>query len=339
MKPDLRDLPVAALGLLVLASAFVVWRQHETIRSLRAQTHTITLTTRAVPSPDDWSAHVTALAHPDLPGDPMESSATPHGYATADYLELPVTTGGGADVESRFLQHLTLHQHARLDEAFAALFRELNLTPGELARFKQLLVDKFNVDLDVLAYVKRTPSARITTDEASRAVRQARHEIDAAIRATLGDERFETFQDYEQSLPARIIVARLQTRLSYTDDPLQPAQAEALVTALRDTPTPTLNPKSRPAPLAPTDGVPPPAVSANPANTLTRVDEAPLLAAARPVLTAAQLNAFSQVAREESAGAALREFAAASVLYSGATSTAPSHALTSLDIASFVLLQ
>lgn len=64
------------------------------------------------------------------------------------------------------------------------------------------------------------------------ATRRARGEIDQLIRQTLGDQRYAVFKQYEATLPQRTAVGQLAQRLSYSDSPLAPSQAEALVDML-----------------------------------------------------------------------------------------------------------
>lgn len=327
----------------MLVGAGVIWRQHRELQTLRAQADTIVVHARALPPLRHWTAQVGRSSSPAASPILTTSPARAFTGSDASFLDGPETAPTPADAaaDRAFLRNLTLHQHARLDATFAALFRQLDLSPDELQRLKRLLVDKLNVDLDVLAYVQRAPAdVSLSPAETHAAATLARREIDSAIRATLGDERFEVFQAYEAALPARLLVARVETRLSYSDEPLSPDQTEALVSAIK----PPVNHPASAAPAAPS----PPSAPASPAATtapvvtdLPAAVSADTLDAVARVLSPRQLEAFVAVSNEEAAGAALRQATAGAALGQspGAGVVTPPSSLDPLEIASFILLQ
>lgn len=131
-----------------------------------------------------------------------------------------------------FVQALGLQRHAMLDARFAGLFRTLNLAPNELAAFKNLLVEKENVVLDVVTVSETLPDGPLPTDTLRASVRAAQAQVEQAIHSSLGSERYAIYREYERTLAQRATVAQLEQRLSYTDSPLAPAQADALVRIL-----------------------------------------------------------------------------------------------------------
>lgn len=131
-----------------------------------------------------------------------------------------------------FVQALSLQRHASLDARFAGLFRELNLGAGELAAFKNLLVEKENVTLDVVMVSETLADGPLSPAALRESVRAAQGQVDQAIHSSLGSERYEIYRDYERTLAQRATVAQLEQRLSYTDTPLAPGQADSLVRIL-----------------------------------------------------------------------------------------------------------
>ena len=130
-----------------------------------------------------------------------------------------------------------VQQRASLDERFAALFRSLRLTPEQLERFKDLLVEKRAAVADVMAAARAEGmTGRESRDELRALVQNAQGEVDASIRSLLGEAGFLQYESYERTLPQRGTVERLNERLSYSGNPLSAGQAEQLVQVLAANP-------------------------------------------------------------------------------------------------------
>jgi hypothetical protein len=133
-----------------------------------------------------------------------------------------------------FVQALNLQRHASLDTRFAGLFRTLNLGATELAAFKNLLVEKENVALDVVMVSETLADGPLSPEALRASARSAQAQVEQAIHGSLGSERYEIYRDYERTLAHRATVAQLEQRLSYTSTPLTPGQADALVRILAE---------------------------------------------------------------------------------------------------------
>ncbi|MDD2764090.1 MAG: hypothetical protein PHE83_08985 [Opitutaceae bacterium] len=126
-------------------------------------------------------------------------------------------------------------QKAALDTRYSALFKNLNLSPADLDKFKSLLVEKESALMDVMAAAReqglnpRDPADRAQINSL---VQAAQAQVDNSIRQTLGDSQFAQYQNYEQTLPQRNLVNQLTQSLSYTGTPLQAYQADQLVNIL-----------------------------------------------------------------------------------------------------------
>ncbi|MFA5058316.1 MAG: hypothetical protein WC485_09400 [Opitutaceae bacterium] len=129
----------------------------------------------------------------------------------------------------------TVQQKAALDARYSGLFRNLNLSPADLDKFKSLLVEKESALMDVMAAAReqglnpRDPADRAQINSL---VQAAQAQVDNNIRQTLGDGQFAQYQNYEQTLPQRNLVNQLSQSLSYTSTPLQDYQANQLVNIL-----------------------------------------------------------------------------------------------------------
>lgn len=131
---------------------------------------------------------------------------------------------------------VALEQKAQLDSRYAALFKNLNLSPEQLDKFKNFLVEKQTSMMDVLA-AARAQGINPRTDPQGfkQMVTDAQGEINNSIKAALGDVAYAQYQTYEQTGPQRNTVSQLEQRLSYTSTPLSSTQAEQLVSILATT--------------------------------------------------------------------------------------------------------
>lgn len=204
-----------------------------------------------------------------------------------------------------FLHALGLHRQAVLDTRFAELFRRLKLSDDELATFKRLLADKENVALDVVAISEGLPDGPLPADALRASVRKARDQVEEAIRASLGRDRYEVYREFERTLGPRTTIAQLEQRLSYSPTPLTAAQAESLVQIFA-TVVPRATEPAAPAisvvvtagasslPLLPT-GAP-----------AGRISEAAIVQA-QAVLAPAQITALREIHAEQQAAAQAAE--------------------------------
>jgi hypothetical protein len=135
-----------------------------------------------------------------------------------------------------FVQLLNTQLRGQLDSRYAGLFKALGLNPAQIEKFKDLLVEKQTSLRDVLASARAQGlDPRQNRTEMRQLVAQANSEIDASIKSMLGDSKYTQYQQYEQTLPQRNLVAQLDQRLSYSGTPLTPTQTEQLVQILADT--------------------------------------------------------------------------------------------------------
>lgn len=127
-------------------------------------------------------------------------------------------------------------QRARLDGRYADLFAQLNLPPATLSKLQDLLVEKQNAARDVfMAAREEGLGGRENRDQLRELVQMTQAEIDAQIQSTIGDQNYAALKQYEETGPQRVVVERLESRLSYSSTPLNAAQAQALTMILSET--------------------------------------------------------------------------------------------------------
>lgn len=123
-----------------------------------------------------------------------------------------------------------------LDQRYATLFRKLKLSPADLDKFKDLLVEKQMSGLDVMRAAQSqglNPATNPT--EFSALMAKAEGEANDSIHTLLGDQSFGQFQDYSQNIGSYGLLDQIEQRLSYTNVPLESSQSEALLRVLSTT--------------------------------------------------------------------------------------------------------
>jgi hypothetical protein len=312
--PRLHRILLGALALASLALVGTVWRQEVELRRLRALLERPSAPVAHTRAGDD-AARPAGSTLSRIAARPLTrpSSVAPAPEREDDFtLPTPAATppakrkpSGLARLmaDPEFMRAFTATQEGALDARFAALFRQLNLNAEELTAFKRLLVEKDSVALDVVAISQETPGGPLPASELRSSIAAAQSQVENAIQASLGNDRYAVYREFERTLAQRAVVARLEQRLSYTPTPLQPSQAEALVHMLaKDAPPDTA--ATRPAlAVLPTSGSSegPPIVHAGPVAVPIPEDA---IIRSNAVLSPPQVVALRQIQGELLAGSA-----------------------------------
>lgn len=132
-----------------------------------------------------------------------------------------------------FAKAMTLQHRAALDNRYAALFKQLNLSPEQLEKFKSLLVERQSARMDVMTAARESGlNPRENRDEINKLVAEAQAEVDNAIKTSLGESVLAQYQNFEATQSQRNLVSQLDQRLSYSSTPLNSTQSSFLINAL-----------------------------------------------------------------------------------------------------------
>lgn len=144
--------------------------------------------------------------------------------------------------DPNFAQLWSAQQRAQLDGRYADLFKNLKLSPAELEKFKNLLVEKQTSFRDVTAAARAQGiDPRENRDQMRQLIQQANQEIDSNIQSVLGADGFAQYKQFEETAPQRNVVSQLDRRLSYTSTPLNQSQSDQLVQILAQNTAPSSN--------------------------------------------------------------------------------------------------
>ncbi len=247
MKPSPLAYAVALLALTTVAASSLAWYQHRKLLELQE------LAARNAAERDEWQSKLAAVERPPLmaagPIPSTEAPATPDLPSPADVVATDAAGPRGGPRRGdrinpmvslmqnpEFARAMVTQQKAALDLRYADLFRQLNLSPEQVDRLKNLLIERQSAAADVMAAAREQGiEGRDAREQLRELVRTTQAETDEAIRAYLGESGYDAYKTYEQTQPQRMLVGQLETKLSYSSTPLQTAQMDQLVRILAET--------------------------------------------------------------------------------------------------------
>lgn len=122
-----------------------------------------------------------------------------------------------------------------IDKSYSALFQQLGLSPDQTTTLKELLEKKMmagaNAGMSLLGG-DMDPEKRA---ELMKQIKSETDGVDAQIKQFLGDDNFQAFQNYEKSVPDRMVANQFKDQISNTANALTPAQESQLVQAFSET--------------------------------------------------------------------------------------------------------
>lgn len=225
------------LGLAALAVVFVEQRENADLRSenTRSQQQIAALRTENARLAEQAAATKPSTPPPPGPVSAFGEGGVPLSGATlaanAHTIALPFD-----DTEMHRL--MDIQRKGQLEARYGALFRRLNLPPEKLEQLKKLLLDRQNVVRDVLTAATAQGVAETDLKASLPAmIEKVAAEIDANIRGVLGEESYPQYQQYQSTLPQRLLAEQLASRVNSTE-PLTSQQLEQLVQILAATTPP-----------------------------------------------------------------------------------------------------
>ena len=120
---------------------------------------------------------------------------------------------------------------ARLSVQYAGLFRTAGLTGEQADAVTTLLANRQNVMQDLMAAAQAS-GMQADPQSLQALVAEQQSQIDAQLKATMGDAAYAQYQNYQSTLTRRQEVASYQQQLTMAGVPLDAAQTEALIAAL-----------------------------------------------------------------------------------------------------------
>lgn len=322
-----KNYAILLLSLTTLTGAAIAWQQYQELTRLRAAA--MNGDERADWQKRLWAtekrrteleSQVTSLQKKDEPppGEPGPDQIPPPDQPRGNRRNGPGNFMAMMD-RPEVQRMVALQQKAALDSRYSSLFKELALTPDQLDKFKDLLVEKRTAMMDVMAAAREQGiNPRSNPEAFAKLTKDAQAEIDANIRSTLGETGFSEYQNYEKTIPQRNVVNQLEQRLSYSPTPLTSQQSDQMIAILAATTKSSSNANGVPAPLTQIGN----GLAATFGSGGTRITDA-TISQAVGVLAAPQVDALRQLQQEQQAQAALSSQMRNRFQGSGTTTTSP----------------
>lgn len=235
MPSKVKNYLIILLALATVFASAIAWTQNRRLTALEAQLLKASADAVAVkPKPAPVAAEFTAQASVPKVAD------APEGEAAATPVVETVQRGrnnrpdfAALMANPEFAKAMAIQARAGLDARYADLFKQLKLSPDQLAKFKDLLVERQTARMDVMATAREQGlDPRANRDELKKMTDQAQAEVDAAIKTSLGESVYNQYQTYDATQPQRALVSQVNNILGYSSTPLNETQSAFLVTAL-----------------------------------------------------------------------------------------------------------
>lgn len=234
MSSKAKNYLIVLLAASTVSAGLLAWNQNRRLSALEADLLNASASAakvKAKPAPAaDDSTKVTAAAAlvetaPPANDEPAQANNRQRNNNRPNFAALMANP--------EFAQAVSIQQRAALDNRYAALFKQLNLPPDQLEKFKSLLIERQSARMDVMTAARENGlNPRENRDEINKLVSQAQSEVDANIKNTLGEGVYNQYQNYDATQSQRTVVSQLDQRLSYSATPLNSTQTNFLVNAL-----------------------------------------------------------------------------------------------------------
>jgi hypothetical protein len=237
MSTRVKNYLILFLALTTVVLGALAWRQFRRLQELTLQTsrsaeerqdlqRRVSDTGQRLAAAEKTRAAVESELKELREGPPAQSARSERGR--------PRTFTAGTMADNPAMQKIMASSmKGMLDQRYAGLFRRLKLSPADLDRFKDLLVEKQASVLDV---IRTAQSQGLNLAESAGDLRgvteKIQAQVDDNIRALLGNEGFRQYQEFNQNIASYSLLDQIERRLSYTGTPLQPAQYDQLLRVL-----------------------------------------------------------------------------------------------------------
>ncbi|MFH1499959.1 MAG: hypothetical protein ABII82_19280 [Verrucomicrobiota bacterium] len=240
-SPRWKNQTIAFLAVTTAAGAGLAIHQHRQIAELERSSQVTVINSKpaaavakAYLSSPQTPPAATREVLPELDEDPLSPGAEgetrgPRGGDRANWAARMNELMQDPD----FVAAWQIQQRARLDGRYAELFKQLNLAPAQLARLQDLLTERQNVWRDVMISARESGlNPRENRDQLREMASQLQAEVDATIKAELGDSTYAAYQQYDSTQNQRNVVNQLNRKLTYSGTQLGEAQSQQLVSII-----------------------------------------------------------------------------------------------------------
>jgi hypothetical protein len=245
MSPQAKNYVIAFLACTTLGAAALVMQTRQQLADVRnnpsLEIKRSDITVAAAPSPLSAPDPATPAAPPEVPfAEDTAAERLDPGQGRGPRGGGPQFAAQMAELmqDPEFAAAMKIEQEARLDARYGALFKQLNLPPAQLAELKALLAEREAAGRDVWMTAREQGlDPRANRDQLRELSANLQAEVNANIKATLGESVYSALETYNATAPQRNTVNDFARRLDYSGQPLNDAQSAQLTTILARTGT------------------------------------------------------------------------------------------------------
>jgi hypothetical protein len=122
-----------------------------------------------------------------------------------------------------------------IDKNYAALFKQLNLTPEQTAQVKELLEQKMLVAADMGMSMLDGSADASARKELAQKIKEETDARNDDLKALLGEDNYKSLETYEKSLPDRMSIGQFTDQNAGSALALDGAQEQQLIDAMSAT--------------------------------------------------------------------------------------------------------
>lgn len=125
-------------------------------------------------------------------------------------------------------------QKAMINMMYGSLFKELNLSPEEKDKFKELLTESQMGKVAATQALLGGTQDEATTAAAKQSAADAKKLAETDIKALLGEPRYAQYEDYQKNVGERMQLDQLKTQLAGENVPLRDEQNAQLLQIMKE---------------------------------------------------------------------------------------------------------
>jgi len=125
-------------------------------------------------------------------------------------------------------------QKVMINMMYGGLFKELNLSPEEKDKFKELLTESQMGKVAATQSLLGGTQDEATTAAAKQSVADAKKQSEADIKVLLGEQRYAQYEDYQKNVGERMQLDQLKTQLAGENAPLRDEQTAQLLQIMKE---------------------------------------------------------------------------------------------------------
>lgn len=125
-------------------------------------------------------------------------------------------------------------QKAALKMIYGDLYKDLNMTEDEKAKFTEALLDNQMKNMERGTKLFQQDPEGTDKEAIGKQFADEKKIADEAMKALLGDERFAQYEDYNKNLGNKMALNQLKTQMADSQNPLNDDQAKRLMQVMKE---------------------------------------------------------------------------------------------------------